>query len=54
MISESFNLHRAQLFWESLDKGTESINPFATVIVFFFVDFCFCPTIIVPYPANTS
>ena len=26
-------------------------NPFATVIVFF-VYFCVCPTIIVPYPAN--
>ena len=28
-------------------------NPFAPVIVFF-VDFCVCPTIIVPYPANAS
>ena len=29
------------------------INPFAPVSVFF-VDFCVCPTIIVPYPANAS
>ena len=28
------------------------LNRFASVIAFFFVDFCACPTIIVPYPAK--
>ena len=39
------------LLRNSNNYGT--VNPFATVIVFF-VDFCVCRTIIVPYPANVS